>query len=35
MADRVAHAPFLLSKEHAAVLMSLHPGNAPLWGSEA
>ena len=27
MADRVAHAPFLLSKEHAAVLMSLHPGD--------
>jgi len=24
MADRAAHALFLLSKEHAAVLMSLH-----------
>ena len=29
MADWIAHASFLLSKEHAAVLMSLHPGNAP------
>src|SRR4029079_11270334 len=29
MADRAAHALFLLSKEHAAVLMSLHPGNPP------
>jgi hypothetical protein len=28
MAARIAHASFLLSKEHAAVLMSLHPGNA-------
>ena len=28
MADRAAHALFLLSTEHAAVLMSLHPGNA-------
>ena len=29
MAAEVAHALLLLSKEHAAVLMSLHPGNAP------
>ena len=28
MAAEVAHALLLLSKEHAAVLMSLHPGNA-------
>ena len=29
MAAEVAHALLLLSQEHAAVLMSLHPGNAP------